>query len=199
MYTATMSKTKQMVGVSIFAAIIIALQIFATAVNYVTPGTIPIALILPPLAVGAAMYGVKAGAILGLCFGLVVVGSGVFGFAPTSAMMWNVSPVIFIVGTLGRGLAVGAVAGFIFKIFSKKNAFMGVWAAAIVMPIVNTTIFAIVFFLFLEVLVDTGEGNTILHYASAFMITFNFMLEMVVNIVVAPAIARIINVGKSMR
>jgi len=194
-----MSKTQRMVGISIFAAIIIALQIFATAVNYVTPGTIPIALILPPLAIGAAMFGVKAGAVLGLCFALIVAGSGIFGFAPTSAMMWGVSPIIFLVGTLGRGLAVGASAGFIFKLFSKKDAFVGVWAAAIAMPIINTGIFTLVFFLFLEVLVDTGEGNTLLHYASAFMITFNFMLEMVVNIVVAPGVARIIKVGKNKR
>jgi len=192
-------KTKRLVGVAIFAAIIIALQAFATAVNFVTPGTIPIALVLPPLVIGAAIYGAKVGMMLGICFGAVVMFSGIFGLAPTSAMMWNTSPIIFVVGTLGRGAAVGFVAGYSYKLFAKKDAFVGVWAASIVAPIVNTALFTIVFFLFLEVLVDTGDGYGLLHYASAFMISFNFMLEMVVNIVIAPAIARIINVGKKMR
>jgi len=188
-----------MVGIAIFAAIIIALQMFATAVNYVTPGTIPIALVLPPLVIGAAMYGVKAGAVLGFCFGIVVVGSGIFGFAPTSAMMWNVNPIIFVVGTLGRGLAVGFVAGATYKLFARKDIFMGVWAAAIIAPIINTGIFIFVLFLFVEILVTADEPVSFLQRLITAFVGINFMMEMVVNIVIAPAISRIIRVGKKMR
>ena len=201
MYTATISKTKQMVGISIFAAIIIALQAFATAVNYVTPGTIPIALILPPLVIGAAMYGMKAGAILGVCFSLVVVASGIFGLAPTSAIMWNASPIVFLVATIGRGLAVGVAAGGMYKLFAKKDAFMGVWAAAIVAPVVNTGIFIFVLFFYVEIMgivIGTAGTGFIQRLIAAF-VGINFMMEMVVNIVLAPAIARIINIGKKMR
>ncbi|MCL2397180.1 MAG: hypothetical protein FWC93_03850 [Defluviitaleaceae bacterium] len=197
--TTTSEKTRRMVGIAIFAAIIIALQMFATAVNYVTPGTIPIALVLPPLVIGAAMYGVKAGAVLGFCFGIVVVGSGIFGFAPTSAMMWNVNPIIFVVGTLGRGLAVGFVAGATYKLFARKDIFMGVWAAAIIAPIINTGIFIFVLFLFVEILVTADEPVSFLQRLITAFVGINFMMEMVVNIVIAPAISRIIRVGKKMR
>lgn len=181
---------------SIFVAIIIVLQIFATYVNFVTPGTIPIALVLPPIIIGAAMLGIKSGMLLGFCFGAVVLGSGIFGIAPTSAMMWGVSPVIMTVGTLGRGLAVGFAAGAMYKLFAKKSPYLGVISAAIVVPFVNTGIFAIVFFLFLEVLVPDGAGNTLLHYASTFMIATNFLLELIVNIVLAPAITRLIDIAR---
>ena len=196
MNSATFEKTQRTIGIALFAAIIIALQIFSTAVNFITPGTIPIALVLPPIVIGAAMYGIKAGALLGFFFGTVVLGSGITGAAPTSAMMWNVDPVIMTVGTLGRGLAVGLTAGIMYKIFAKRNTYLGVLAAAIVTPLVNTGIFVVVLHLFLEVLVEEGAGQTLLQRASAIMIGFNFMLELIVNIVLGPALARVILIAK---
>ncbi|MCL2698679.1 MAG: ECF transporter S component [Defluviitaleaceae bacterium] len=193
------TQTQRTVGVAIFAAIIITLQIFATAVNFVTPGTIPIALVLPPIVIGAAMYGVKAGALLGFCFGAVVLGSGITGTAPTSAMMWSVNPLIMTVGTLGRGVAAGFTAGMMYKIFSKRNAYLGVLAAAIATPVVNTGIFVIVLFLFLEILVAEGSGRTLMQYAASIMIAFNFMLEVIVNVVLGPTIARMIGIAKMTR
>jgi uncharacterized membrane protein len=190
------TKTQRITGIAIMAAIIIVLQVFATAFNAVTPWTVPVALVLPPIVIGAAMYGRRAGALLGLCFGAVVLGSGIFGIAPTSAMMWSVSPVIMTVGTLGRGLAVGFVAGALYKLLSKKNAYLGVISAAIAVPLVNTGIFSIVFFLFLEVLVDEGAGRTLLQYASTFIIATNFLIELIFNIILAPTIFRIIGIVK---
>jgi len=185
-----------MTGVAVLVAIVIVLQVFATAANAVTPGTIPVALVLPPIIVGAAMYGIKAGMVLGFFFGLIVLGSGIFGVAPTSAMMWGVSPLIMAVGTLGRGLAVGFTAGILTRL---PRTYLGVIAAAIAVPLVNTSIFAIVFFLFLEVLVEEGAGQTLLQYASAFIIGINFLMELIFNIVLAPALVRVIEVVKRRR
>ncbi|MCL1862956.1 MAG: hypothetical protein FWF78_05270 [Defluviitaleaceae bacterium] len=189
-------EVKKMTGVAVLVAIVIVLQVFATAANAVTPGTIPVALVLPPIIVGAAMYGIKAGMVLGFFFGLIVLGSGIFGVAPTSAMMWGVSPLIMAVGTLGRGLAVGFTAGILTRL---PRTYLGVIAAAIAVPLVNTSIFAIVFFLFLEVLVEEGAGQTLLQYASAFIIGINFLMELIFNIVLAPALVRVIEVVKRRR
>ncbi|MCL2224006.1 MAG: hypothetical protein FWB96_03450 [Defluviitaleaceae bacterium] len=192
-------QTRQTTGIAIMIAIVILLQVFATAVNFVTPGTIPIALVLPPIIIGAAMYGVQAGMILGFSFGLIVLGSGIFGIAPTSAMMWSVSPVIMTVGTLGRGVAVGFTAGILYKLWEQRSTFVGVLFAAVAVPLVNTAIFAVVFYLFIEVLVEEGPGQTVLHYASAFIIGVNFVMELVFNIVLASAIVRIIEAVKRQR
>jgi hypothetical protein len=56
-------------------------------------------------------------------------------------MMWSVNPLIMTVGTLGRGVAAGFTAGMMYKLFSKRNAYLGVLAAAIATPVVNTGIF----------------------------------------------------------
>ena len=192
-------KTQQLTGVAILAAIVVVLQAFATAVNFVTPGTIPIALVLPPIIIGAVMYGTRAGALLGFCFGMVVLISGIFGLAPTSAFMWSVSPPIMTVGTLGRGIAIGVTAGLVHKAFAKKSTYLGVISAAIAVPLVNTGIFALVFFLFYEILVPEGAGHSFLHYAIAFIIGINFLIELIFNIVLAPTIVRIIGVVKKRR
>jgi uncharacterized membrane protein len=151
---------------------------------------------MPPIIIGAAVYGIKAGAILGLCFGIVVLGSGIFGIAPTSAIMWSVSPIIMTVGTLGRGLAIGFTAGLLYKFLGEKNIYLAVIVASVVVPIVNTSIFAVVLFLFLEVLTTEGTGRTILQYATGFMIGMNFLMELVFNIVISSAVVRIIKIGK---
>jgi len=183
-----------MVGVAILTSLTIVFQVFATAINFITPGAIPFALAVPLIVVGAAMYGPKAGALQGLCFGLVVLGSGITGVAPTSAMMWGISPLIMTVGTLGRGLAAGLTAGLVYKALARKEAYYGVLGAAIITPIVNTGIFVVVLFLFSEVLIAEGTGRTIFQYASGIMIGFNFFVELVVNIALATNIDRIIGI-----
>ncbi|MCL1883024.1 MAG: hypothetical protein FWF81_04630 [Defluviitaleaceae bacterium] len=193
------SKTYRTTGIAIMAALVILLQIFATAINAVTPWTVPVALVLPPIIIGTAIFGVKAGMILGLCFGVVVLGSGIFGFAPTSAMMWGVSPLIMTVGTLGRGLAIGLTAGIMYKIFSRRSTYLGALSAAIIVPFVNTGIFAVVFYLFLEVLMPYGEGLGLLHYASVFIIGINFLMELIFNILLGPTIVRIIEIVRKRR
>jgi uncharacterized membrane protein len=190
------TKTQRLVGTAILAAIVIVLQVFATAINYVTPGTIPIALVLPPIIIGAAMYGPKTGAILGGCFGLVVLGSGITGTAPTSALMWSINPAIMIVGTLGRGMAAGFTAGIVYKVIAKKDSYFGVLAASLATPVVNTGIFIIMLFLFFEVLALEGTGQTILQRATTIMVSVNFALEMLLNAVLAPAVVRIITIVK---
>jgi uncharacterized membrane protein len=192
-------KTGQITGTAIMAAVIIALQAFSTGINAVTPGTIPIALVLPPIIVGAAMYGVKSGAILGLSFSAVVLCSGIFGIAPLSTTMWGISPAIMTIGTLGRGLAIGIAAAVLYNVFSKKSVYAGVLSAAIIVPFINTIIFTIVAFLLIEVLGAEGPGLTILQRATAIMISVNFLIELVFNIVISSALVTVINAVKGSR
>ena len=63
-------KTRRLVGLSIFTALVIVLQLVAT---FVKIGTFPVTLTLVPIVVGAALYGPKAGAWLGFVFGVVVL------------------------------------------------------------------------------------------------------------------------------
>ena len=57
--TSSLTKTQRMVGLAIFTAVIIVLQLVAT---FVKVGPISITLTLVPIVVGAAVYGKGAGA-----------------------------------------------------------------------------------------------------------------------------------------
>ena len=57
--------TRTLTGVAIFTAIVVVLQLLGSFIRF---GTFSISLVLIPIVVGAAMYGVGAGAWLG--FGL---------------------------------------------------------------------------------------------------------------------------------
>jgi uncharacterized membrane protein len=193
------TQTQRLTGIAIFAALIIVLQVSATALNYITPGTIPIALAMPLIIIGAALYGSKAGMILGFCFGLVVLGSGITGVAPTSAAMWGINPILMTVGTLGRGIVTGLVAGVVYKWVSKWDVQLGVAAAAVVATITNTAIFTLVLFIFFDLLSIDPAGQSLLQRATAMMVTFNFVLEIAFNLALAPTIVRIIAIVKKVK
>ena len=63
-------KTKTLVGTGILTAIVIVLQALAIGIKF---GPFSITLVLIPIVVGAALYGYKAGAWLGLGCGVVVL------------------------------------------------------------------------------------------------------------------------------
>jgi len=185
------SKTARITGTALLAAIIIMLQTTAT---FIRPGLIPINLVLPAIVVGAAMYGAKTGAFLGMCFGAVVLMSGITGTAPMSTMMWTANPILMTIVTLGRGAALGYVAGVVFALFSKKKQQDGVLAAAIAAPIVNTGIFlAALIFLFRDTLVHFAGDTNILYHAFIVMAGTNFIIELFINIGLVAVIVRILD------
>ena len=67
------NKTKNMVGVGLFTAIVMVLQFLGGGIKF---GIFSISLVLVPIVVGAALYGWKAGALLGFAFGVAVLLSG---------------------------------------------------------------------------------------------------------------------------
>jgi uncharacterized membrane protein len=142
------------------------------------------------------MYGAKAGALLGASFGAVVFMSGVTGVAPLSAAMFNVSPVLMTLVTLGRGAAIGLVAGLVFTWFAKENVYMAVMSAALAVPVANTGIFVTVLVLFFHpLLVEREMATTFWQLFTAF-VGFNFTIELIVNLVLAPVIVRLIALAK---
>ena len=180
-------KTLKLVYISMFAAVIVVVQ---TLTTFAWPGVIPMNLSLPVIILGAALFGPKAGAVLGMVFAAIVIWSGVSGQAPTSAIMWNQSPVIMVLSNLFRGAATGIVAGLGFKLMSKKAVNTQALATCIIAPIVNTGLFITTLAVFFR---DILGGNTFLEQLVATALTLNFILEMTVNLVMVTVIAIVIN------
>ncbi|MFR5782120.1 MAG: ECF transporter S component, partial [Oscillospiraceae bacterium] len=78
-------KTRRLVGMSIFTALVIVLQLVAT---FVKIGTFPVTLTLVPVVIGAALYGAGVGAWLGFVFGAVVLVACIAGADQGGAILW---------------------------------------------------------------------------------------------------------------
>ena len=130
--------TRTLTGVAIFTAIVVVLQLLGSFIRF---GQFSISLVLIPIVVGAALYGVGAGAWLGFVFGIAVL-------LTDSALFFSVNPIGTVITVLVKGALAGWCAGLVFKALEKKNTWLAVIAAAIVCPVVNTGVFVIGCYLF---------------------------------------------------
>ncbi|HWQ51994.1 MAG TPA: ECF transporter S component [Terriglobales bacterium] len=186
--------TRRLVGMSIFTAMVVVLQVFATFVKF---GPFSITLALAPIVVGAALYGPRAGAGLGAAFGVVVLIMCIVGADPGGAILWNVNPAVTAILCIVKGAAAGWVSGLVYRALSGKNTTLRVVAAAICSPIVNTGIFCLSMVLFFrDTLVQWAGGSDLFYYIFIVLIGVNFLVELLVNTVLAPVIARIIKIGQ---
>lgn len=185
------SKTKKMVGIGLFTAIVVVLQLLGGGIRF---GLFSISLVLVPIVVGSAVYGWQAGAWLGFAFGVTVLLSGDAG------AFLAVDPLATVFVVLVKGTLCGLCAGVVYKLLVHKNQVLAVITAAVICPIVNTGVFLLgCQFFFLETI---NEWAALYGYIDAvnYMIFglagINFLIELGVNIVLAPVITRLINLGK---
>lgn len=186
------TKTKNLVGIGIFTAIVVVLQMLGGAIK--VGGMFSISLVLIPIVVGAAVYGWKAGAWLGFVFGVAVLATG------DAAAFLAVDPVATVVVVLLKGTASGLLAGLCYKLMEKHSRFVAVLLAAVCCPVVNTGIFLIGCRLFFYETVAAWGAGLGFENATAYMFLglagVNFLVELGVNIITAPVIVRLIRIGK---
>lgn len=168
-----------LVMMGILTAIVIILQLWLQLPIF---GVATLSTVLVPIVIGAILYGPAAGAWLGLVFGGTVILSG--QAAPFMAEN-GVGTVLMVII---KGAACGAAAGAVYRILSKKNNKAAVLLAAITAPVVNTGIYVIgSMFLY-----DNEAQKIFLTVA----VLFNFIAELVFNIILNPAILFLTNYVK---
>ncbi|MBR1533810.1 MAG: ECF transporter S component [Ruminococcus sp.] len=186
--------TYRLTGLAILTAIIIVLQIFTTFVKF---GPFSITLALIPMVVGAAMYGVGAGAYLGAVLGVIVTIMCITGGDVGGAMVWAANPVLCAVMCVLKTAMAGLAAGLIYKALSGKNKFVAVLLAAIASPIVNTGIFIIGMLVFFkDLLAVWAGGSDLLTYIIVGLTGVNFLVELGVNVILTPMVVKIIDAVK---
>ena len=197
--------TRTLTGMALLTAVVVILQLLGAFVRF---GPFSISLVLIPIVVGAALYGVWAGAWLGFVFGMVVL------FQPDTGVFLTISPLGTILVVLLKGALAGLCAGLVYKALSqrskqaeapskegkKRGVDPAVIAAAIVCPIVNTGIFllgCLVFFLptISEWAAASGFKN-VGTYMILGLVGGNFLFELLFNIVLSPVIVRLIRIGR---
>lgn len=192
---ASTGSVRRMTGMSLMAAIIAVLTVLG---NFVRFGPFPITLALAPIIIGAAMYGAGAGAILGGVFGLVTLISGLAGWDGGTVMyLMGIAPFACILVCVGKGIAAGWCAGLVYSAIEKKNRHVGVVAAGIVCPVVNTGVFIIGMLLFFTSALESwASGQGLMYYVIFGLTGVNFLVELAVNLVLSSGITAIIKYAK---
>lgn len=190
----TGERTKMLVLTALLTSIVALLSYFGGFIKIGSFASISLTLI--PVVLGASLCGPWVGLFLGFISGLF------FLFNPADSSFWiNISPLGTIFTVLLKGSMSGLCAGLSYKLLEKVNRYFAVIVSAIVCPIVNTGIFLIGCRLFFWDTVVSGaanEGKGIIAYLLIAFVGLNFVLELIVNIVLSPAILKIINIRKKM-
>jgi len=185
------NKIRKITGLGVLTALVIVLQLLAPILHSVFP-LLPFAfnLVNIPICVGAILYGASGGMWLGLVFGIIVLVSG------DAAAFMTVSIVGTVVTVLVKGMAAGAVAGGLYRLFSHRNKTLASVISAISCPIVNTCVFllgCLAFFM------DTLQGwarvancENVFVYIFGVLVGVNFLFELATSAVLTPVLIRII-------
>lgn len=183
--------TETLVLAAVMTALVIILQFLGA---FVRLGPFQCSLVLMPIVVGAAMCGKKVSAWLGFVFGMVVLLNG------DATAFLTVNAIGTVITVLAKGTLCGLCAGLVYDLLKEKNKYLAVFSAAVVCPIVNTGVFLIGCRLFFfETIKSWGLAagfDNVFGYMFLGLAGANFLFELITNLVLCPAIVRLLNLRK---
>ena len=167
----------------------------------------PLTFVLIPICVGAFLLGPVDGAILGFVFGLITViqtpQNGILNF------LFQASPIIYVILALTKATLAGFLSGLIYKSLDKafkgNLVYLKTLIASVAAPVINTAVFVLgmmIFFIPQLSAMPTQFPDFFSQYVNPMQVLFlglagfNFLGEVIVNIVLTPAIVRIVDVVK---
>lgn len=185
-----LTNTSQITGMAMLIAIVVILQLVGAVIRF---GPFSISLVLMPIIIGASMYGAAEGTVLGLVFGIVVLLSG----DAAAFLAINIPAAIAL--CIVKGALCGCCSGLVYSFFrdrKHRSELFSTASAAFVCPIVNTGVFLIFCKLFFMDTISGWAEAAGFRSAGAYlvfgMVGINFIIELVVNSVLTPPVARLI-------
>ena len=199
---------KNLTIIAICSALVVALQFFSS--NISNPFGVNFTLALTPIILCGALTGLKGGIVTGMSFGAITVINAVISRDIWTAALLQLNSktcVFTILICFIKAIAAGLVSALIYNALKKKNRFLAIILASAAAPIVNTALFIL---LALTVLSSSfaelaasgnalfaGSDKDIIYYLVIGCAGINFLVEFAVNLILAPAIHRVIKaVGK---
>ena len=167
-----------------------ALTVVLSYIRIPVVSTVTVNLVLPIVVVGAILCGPLVGAWL-------TVIPAIISFPEAALFMTYNLP-----GTgltlVAKGLLAGYVAGVVYRLLARKHPRGAVFASALLAPVVNTGTFLLGCYIFIwpeliELASENGVGIGALLIGLA---GINFVVEMIINAVLCPALVRIIDLSK---
>lgn len=186
---------KNVTILGVLTAIIVVLQIFG---SYFRIGTISLSFVLVPIVIGGILTGVIGGTILGFIFGVITLVMGVVGADQFTFILFSDHPFLTILTCVIKGSAAGFMSGFVYKLLKDKNLTLSTFAASAVAPIVNTGLFIVGAFCMADTLNSNfvTENSNVVYFIFIGCAGINFLIELAINLVLAPSVCKIIKAVK---
>ena len=185
--------TLKLTEMAILLALVIALQSISSI------GVVTLCLCLVPITLGSIVLDWKCGGILGFAFGLVAIFWGIVGKDVFTLYLFQASPIMTILICVVKGTLAGMVPAFIYNALKKYNKLAASIAAAISAPVVNTGIFALGCIIIKNDVISVAgklgiETANFMMLLFGVLITANFFIELLINVVFAPSLYKVADV-----
>ena len=185
--------TLQLTEMAILLALVVVLQSISSA------GVVTLCLCLVPITLGSIVLDWKCGGILGFAFGLVALFWGIVGKDVFTLYLFQASPIMTILICIIKGTLAGMVPAFVYNALKKINPLIASIAAAISAPLVNTGVFAIGCLIIKNDVISVAgklgiEAVNFMALLFGVLITANFFIELLINVVFAPSLHKVAQV-----
>lgn len=189
------SQAKKLTYFAVLTALTFVLQLLG---NTVKIGVVTLNFSLIPIVLAAIMLGVWYGMALGAITGLIILfNCGILGADGFTNVLFATDPVIITLVCVVKTALAGALSALLFKWVNKHNGFVATIVAAGIVPIINTCIFILGMLCIIPSLNAAGfiaEGANAFAVIVLGFVGLNFVFEFALNVIVAPALYRVINI-----
>ena len=172
-----------------YIAILLAVEIVLQFIgNHIQLGPVSINLSLVPITLGAIIFGPWVGLFLGIFNAVFVL------LAPSTIIFYNITIWGTIVTCLSKSMLAGFIGGLVYLLINRWNNFVATIVTSVLIPVLNTGIFAICALIFFRpILVENvGTYSNIYQFLLIGMIGWNFIFELSFSIILVFPIYRII-------
>ncbi len=165
-----------------------------TPLGYLQLGPVKMTFIMIPVAVGAITLGEKAGAFLGLVFGITSF-IQCFGLDAFGTTLMSINPIFTFIMCIVPRVLMGYLCGVIYRLVARKKKKLAYFIGSFSAPVLNTAFFMGALILFF------GNSDYIMGFRGdldlfPFLIAFvgvNGLMEIVTTAVIAPPVAMAIH------
>ena len=199
-------KVLRLTQTALLIALVVALQVISALIPPIA-GMVSITLTLVPVVVGGILLGKRSGAVPGFAFGLIVLINCITALDPGGNILWNANPFFTAIICFVKGVAAGFFPAWFYELITSKGEtsvarrVVATVVAALSAPIINTGLFLCgMLLLFKDTLYAWAGSTNIVTYILVGLAGVNFLVEFAINIILSPAIVRIVDVvGKKIK
>ena len=184
---------KQITGIAVLMALVIVLQAVGGTVSI---GVVQLNFTLIPIVLSGILFGAWIGSFTGFACGVVVLIQVIMGIVPFYTVIWMGDPIVVALTCIVKTTVAGFLGGFIYNLIAKKNKIVATFVASAVVPTVNTALFIVGCLFMTNSIYPMAQGQNVLAFILVSIVTFNFSIELAINLIVAPALNRVLKIIK---